>query len=331
MEPTPGLFNNPRVRVSLVIALLIVIVAFVSSRPKVSEKTSLVVAKDDVAVGIHKDMDSDGLEEWQENLWGTDAMNSDTDGDGTPDGEEVRIGRNPNVRGPKDRMGEATQSTSTIKYYDDDPTLSTTEVVSRDILSAYLEMKKSGTYSEKAMADLTAQMVDKTGSRVKPISLLYGPNDIRIDSSEATSTYTTYANALGTIFAQFRNDALEDEISLFTRMIEKGDETTIPLLEQISTSYLNISKALIAVRVPTSLASSHLSLSNGYGTLSQAVEKLRNFQKDPLANTEGLAAHKTAIDTVMNTMVAIQKEIRAKGVVLTSTDPGAQVFGIITQ
>lgn len=51
------------------------------------QKNTLAIAEDDA--------DQDGLPDWEEKLWGTDVNSSDTDGDGTSDGEEVKLGQNP--------------------------------------------------------------------------------------------------------------------------------------------------------------------------------------------------------------------------------------------
>jgi len=50
------------------------------------------------------DSDNDGLKDWEEVLWKTDPKNPDTDGDGTPDGEEIKTWRNPLVRAPNDKF-----------------------------------------------------------------------------------------------------------------------------------------------------------------------------------------------------------------------------------
>ena len=49
-----------------------------------------------------KDSDNDGLRDWEEELFGTDINNPDTDGDGYLDGEEVDSGHNPLVKAPGD-------------------------------------------------------------------------------------------------------------------------------------------------------------------------------------------------------------------------------------
>ena len=47
-----------------------------------------------------KDSDYDLLSDYEEvNVYGTDPHNPDTDGDGMPDGVEVKLGRNPNGPG----------------------------------------------------------------------------------------------------------------------------------------------------------------------------------------------------------------------------------------
>lgn len=58
-------------------------------------KTKAVNAEltdDLLASYVAKDTDSDGLPDWQEALYGTDANKADTDGDGISDGEAVRKG-----------------------------------------------------------------------------------------------------------------------------------------------------------------------------------------------------------------------------------------------
>ncbi|MDP2593112.1 MAG: hypothetical protein Q8P52_00465 [bacterium] len=59
-----------------------------------------------VLVSVNTDSDSDGLKDWEEELWGTDPFNPDTDGDGTSDGDEIREGRDPRLKWPNDKLPE---------------------------------------------------------------------------------------------------------------------------------------------------------------------------------------------------------------------------------
>jgi hypothetical protein len=53
---------------------------------------------------IINDHDYDGLADWEEELYGTDPNNPDTDGDGYLDGEEVASGYDPTKRAPNDKF-----------------------------------------------------------------------------------------------------------------------------------------------------------------------------------------------------------------------------------
>jgi len=53
---------------------------------------------------IINDHDYDGLADWEEELYGTDPNNPDTDGDGYLDGEEVASGYNPAKKAPNDKF-----------------------------------------------------------------------------------------------------------------------------------------------------------------------------------------------------------------------------------
>lgn len=60
-----------------------------------------------------KDSDDDGLKDWEEGLYGTDPKKADTDGDKTPDGEEIRLGRDPLKKWPDDKVREPTVDAAT--------------------------------------------------------------------------------------------------------------------------------------------------------------------------------------------------------------------------
>ncbi len=330
MEPSPGIFHSPRVRLSIIIALLIVIVAFFSTKPANTTVSEQLLVKDATNEGLRQDLDSDGLETWQEDLWNTDPLNPDTDGDGTLDGEEVRIGRIPTQKGPKDVRSEGVGTTTPSLYYDDNPDLSTTEVVSRDILSAYLAMKQSGTYSEKALQDLTDQIAIKSRDRA-PIEIEYFDASEVIISKDTADAYRTYANTLGTIFAQFRDDTKESELVTFARAVETKNPSILGSLQEFAVSYATISKLLISTPVPENLANLHLSIANSYVALSASISYLQRFEKDPVVNIAGIELYSQAINTMNSAFPQIRKKLIEQSVTLLKDDPGASLFGILGQ
>lgn len=99
-------------RICLTLLILAVVVSVYmlvqkgTTAPKSTTESKRTVSGDIVASQQRVDTDNDGLEDWEEALWGTDAALADTDADGTPDGTEVREGRNPKKAGPNDAVTE---------------------------------------------------------------------------------------------------------------------------------------------------------------------------------------------------------------------------------
>lgn len=73
-----------------------------------TETGSLDLAREGqpTVVNPQEDTDNDGLTNVQEQTWGTDPQNSDTDGDGYRDGAEVQANHNPTIAGPNDKLPE---------------------------------------------------------------------------------------------------------------------------------------------------------------------------------------------------------------------------------
>src|SRR3989338_8922620 len=61
-----------------------------------------------------RDQDEDGLKDWEEELWKTDALKADSDGDGTSDGEEGKEGRDPTKPAPDDKLDSETIEKKTV-------------------------------------------------------------------------------------------------------------------------------------------------------------------------------------------------------------------------
>jgi len=85
------------------------------------------------------DEDGDGLQNWEEELWGTDPGVADTDGDGTPDGEETLASRNPLVAGPGDEITEENQKGVLSK--NSEALASQTDQFASEYYQAFLEGK----------------------------------------------------------------------------------------------------------------------------------------------------------------------------------------------
>jgi len=77
-----------------------------ASAPETSGGALLPQSQNSSLQGLdpNSDADGDGLSNGDEVRWGTNLSSPDSDGDGFKDGEEVRAGHNPTVAGPNDAL-----------------------------------------------------------------------------------------------------------------------------------------------------------------------------------------------------------------------------------
>ncbi len=261
MEDERGIFQSPRVAISIFIALCIVAAAFFSTYTPNTYLRNDVSVADVVPAGTHQDLDSDGLETWQEELWKTDPNNADSDGDGTPDGEEVRIGRDPRTKGPNDRKEYAVTATSTRSpYYDDDPTLTTTDIIGRDLFSGAAALEQSGELSDENIGLLIDSLVLKARKRMPQINTQYSLNDIHVSPVDTPEVFRAYFNGLATIALADTEQLSKEELLLL--WTSPSVDQRLPLAQRETSREKALIQKLLPLIPPAELAKHHLTLIN---------------------------------------------------------------------
>jgi hypothetical protein len=275
MEHTQtNLFRNPRIIVSTILAILIVAGTFFASRATEQNNQEALALKDSSRAGIHEDADGDGLELWQEELWGTDPKNPDSDEDGTTDGDEVRIDRDPNKAGPKDRKTDVVLATTT-RYYDEDPSLSTTDVIARDLYSGTVALEKSGGLTDENLDTLIGGLIEKARNRMEPITPPYSPNDIRVSTEEGPEVYRAYFNGIATLMLHTNTPTLSEEEA--TAMWTSTDlaERRALVTKQLAHEQ-DLLTGFLGLMSPADLAKSHLAIVNALGESREVLSLLAN-------------------------------------------------------
>lgn len=102
----PSIKKLPLIPILVAMFLAIGLILFVNaySKKEAFSKFNLWGGKETIIESQTKDTDNDGLQDWQEDLYKTDYLNPDTDGDGYLDGEEINSGHNPLVKAPGDKQ-----------------------------------------------------------------------------------------------------------------------------------------------------------------------------------------------------------------------------------
>ncbi|MEK7514271.1 MAG: hypothetical protein AAB587_00390 [Patescibacteria group bacterium] len=220
-----------------------------------------------------EDRDGDGLKDWEEALWKTSLDNPDTDGDGTPDGEEVNKGRNPLVPGPNDPMENVAQEANTTEK------ITATDQLARDLFSLYVAKKKLGeSVSEADQNALIKRFF--SGSETLQNARVYNTTDIQVAQNTDAKTY---ANAVMEILTKEGNVmSTQDAVDIVQKALETEDENELKKLDVLVIAYQKITGKLLLVPTPPQTVGLHLSLINSFESLSEDIVAIQKIFNDSL-------------------------------------------------
>lgn len=298
-----------KVGIALVIVVLVVVGTIVGSRIKVEknpfvdlENVEVVVARttqDNFKAG---DGDSDGLSDWLEEFYRTDPKNPDTDGDGTKDGEEISLDRDPTIPGPKDPLITREDLIKKEADFSSFATGTVTDKMSIKLFSDYITLKKQGVLS----AEDESKLVDNISQEVlKQASLkdIYLPTSIYTVNS-TSDTVEVYGDRLAQV-----------SLSNLYRMdnIVKFNESTY--LGQIGKEYKAYAEELKGISVPTIMAEAHLQLMNYLYKTGVFYESLSKADEDPLTSVVIMNQYKELPVDDVALYTAIAQSFKNNGII----------------
>lgn len=262
------------------------------------------------------DTDHDLLSDWKEKLYGADINNPDTDGDGTIDGDEVRLGRNPTIpntageENPNDRL-------STLE----DPHLTassvhTSEDAKKEFFATYLA-QGSQNIKETTFRDLI-----KTVDRAPLIPQKEIVN-LNISSDNSAESTKTYVNAFGVVIEKYLSQHMDrSEDAVIEEAMTKKDPNTKTELQLYAVMYKNFAKDLIALPVPSALAKAHLLIVNGYEGMGNGLLGIGKMQSDPINGTASYQTYMKYRLDVVNGYAMIVTSIAHQHITFAPDEPG---------
>lgn len=255
-----------------------------------------------VSIAGSIDKDEDGLKDWEEALFKSDPNNKDTDGDGTPDGEEVKLGRNPIIPGPKDAL-LAFNTSGMVSSESSFENLTATDKVSRQLFAEYIQAKQSGgTIDSATEARIITSAISKSGPTEK--ARFYTEGELNVISESGESSLRKYGNAVGAILKKYPGSK-ENELVILGRAIEKDDEDENELsqLDVAALAYQNTIKDMLILSVPKKAIQIHLSVINEISAVEKINRDMRNVYKDPIT---AISSTQEYIKTVTNLVESLK-------------------------
>ena len=260
------------------------------------------------------DTDQDGLKDWEEALWKTDAKNTDSDKDGLSDGDEVKTGRNPAKAGPDDKLDPKNTDSAGNAVPEN---LSETDKVAREFFARYLQASDGGKrqLSIEEQEQLALEITSRTNTDVK--ETYYLVSDIK-KVADSRETKLAYAQGIVDILSVNR-DLFEFKDLLLIKdafLLEEGVERDAllkklnPYLTQYQTAILSLQK----IPVPESLISSHLTLLNAHKTILESERKFAQFNQEPLSSLAALKGYQLGSNQMTQALVNLKLLLASDGI-----------------
>lgn len=262
-----------------------------------------------------KDSDEDGLKDWEEIIFRTNPYSPDTDGDKTPDGEEVKLGRDPLKSGPDDIiMPEETKEARQESETDTEDNLTKTlaKKFGEEFIAPYLSnpegFKSSKFLGQNLVNDLLTNQASLPKETLSEKDIILSPNN----TSLAIKSYGKNFDEI--ILEAFKNTSGKQELLIFAAAIKEDNFAILSELDPFILGYNILIKKFKILGVPSELKNLHLEYLNAALSQKNAVEKMRKAKEDIILALVGMNEYFNASEELNKTAQKIQREFRARNI-----------------
>lgn len=278
--------------------------------------TSFIVAYQDA----QKDSDNDGLKDWEEILWKTDLLKPDTDGDGALDSEEIKLGRDPLVKGPNDKLKTPEEAKKSGEAVPKTLTKNIAQRFAAEYLTALGTSEGNpDIFQKKSIAE--SLIASLAGETVK-IRDTFMPVDIAIQSNVSPEFIKNYLNATGLFLEKNFAGLEETEISILEQALATENFEELKKLDKYAGAYKKAVEFLKKQKVPVSYAILHLELMNIFNNTALAVGDMQKIESDPAKGLIGFSIYLKQTGRGPEAYKAMKKQIISDKITLSPGEGG---------
>ena len=251
--------GTARSRIFWLVLVLLVIIGGVSIGFRKTEKSKEFINAPRTKNPLLEDKDRDGLQAWEEELYGTDPKKSDTDGDGTPDGEEVARGGKP-LRTNDASTTQLTAGDQTLETagQNTEPVNLTEELIAEIINKGGITSLIQG--GGDTTSQIIAQKIDELAKQGKiPAPLRTADNLPAIKTSEDSSpaAVKAYLGKVAESFIANISQFKKDDLDLFFEALQADELERLEELAVYQNAIETVEKQITPLTVPRSLSWFH--------------------------------------------------------------------------
>ncbi len=293
----------------LIVAIILVGAVFVSQKypAKILEGDSNILGSSGV-INDSEDSDSDGLKDWEEDLWKTDPNNPDTDSDGFYDGIEIVLKKDPTVAGPDDYYYNSTNLSDSSKKYlpEDDGTY--TGKLSRDFFYDYVS--KGGVYDPDTLVNEVSieKLLEEYSNEIEAVRIKI--SDLNVFGEKDLEKIKKYGNEFFSIQKKRFSD-------LAVLLDTTKDPSHIPqVFGYIAYDYKNLS-------VPLEVANLHAEIIKNLQKKNLAILDVYDVEGDALKSLFGMRAYYQLDQESVDIYRQIAEYFIKNGIIFTNEEDGA--------
>ncbi|MDO8555408.1 MAG: hypothetical protein Q7R75_02485 [bacterium] len=270
------------------------------------------------------DSDNDGLKDWEETLWKTDPRKADTDGDGTPDGQEIKENRNPLVKGPNDSLLETVLPLAGSENQNQEQQ-TLTDILGKEIISTALTAKtQSGQpLSESQKSKIMSSFVFSLDTLSKNDSAVYESKDVHLVPAGNPEKTKAYGNDIAAIIKKYFDPLDESELDVLQNALKNQDEAKLKKLENLSAAYENSSKEISNIDVPYEFLENHLAVINSFHQISVELKNMQKVFSDPALGLVAIKQYKESSQKAYEALKGINNYFTKNGIVFDKKESGS--------
>ncbi|MDP3727590.1 MAG: hypothetical protein Q8R35_03045 [bacterium] len=288
--PAHGVFALKRQKKILipVFALLAVIGALVWIASKTTPAAVPIAARPQdpalakkIAAEAAKDGDHDGLKDWEEAIWQTDAAKADSDDDGTPDGDEVATNRDPRIAGPNDQYSPTADADPNAEGQPapDNLTAQIGARITADLVTSGGDVER---LDIKALADDYAEGL--AGVRVLDSAPQFSGRDLAPAPANDILTILKFFGAIDEVWAKHFKPSKPTDLEVFFEKFERDEGAGVEAaLAPHEEGYREAIERIKKTPVPKEFEPFAVSFLNYLSKIHRSVGLMSGFTTDPLA------------------------------------------------
>ena len=240
---------------------------------------------------LQKSTAGDGIPDWEKALWGLDPKKT-TAPDGTPDAVYIQ-----KKQAELQAASGTTASQNTAST--DSSNLSETDKFARQFFATFVALKQSGQVDSSTINDLSESLGQNIVNPDLPDK--YSQTDIVTTDGGSVNDQKYYAQVKN-LFANYKSTNIGEEIDI-TASVIGSDSVTLDQkteaqaeLETIASAYEDFAAKLVAIPVPSDLATYSVKIANNSYNTGLSVENLSKAIDDPILGLSGLSQYQQYSD-----------------------------------